>query len=274
MNSKKWMLLAVLSFCILAISVKEISSSISSFEIIFFRSLIGLLILILFFYRSFPKTSFKTIKKHLFRNVFHLLGQYGWIVGITYLSLSEVTAIEFTVPIWVIIIAAIFLDERITKIKIISIVLGFIGVLIILKPGIELITLNSIIVLASAISYAITHVFTKKIVKSSSALEVVIIMCLIQMPISFFIALPEWHFPLRSDYFWLSLVGISALVAHFSLAKAFQKNNISDLIVIDYLRLPILVLVGILFYNEEFSYALVLGGTLIISGNYLNNKRT
>lgn len=191
-----------------------------------------------------------------------------------YLSISEVTAIEFTVPIWVIIIAALFLGERITKTRIVSVLLGIIGVGFILKPGVEIITLNSIIVLVSAISYSITHVLTKKIVKSSSALEIVFIMCLIQTPVSFIFALPEWNPPILFDYWWLSLVAISALAAHFSMARAFQNDKISDLIVIDYIRLPILVLVGIIFYSEPFSYSILIGGTLIVGGTYLNKIST
>ena len=195
MNSKKWMLLAVFSFCILAISVKEISSDITSAQIIFFRSLIGLTILSSLFYKKLPTLKLSAIKKHLFRNTFHLLGQYGWIIGIIYLSISEVTAIEFTVPIWVIIIAGLFLGERITKTKIVAVLLGLIGVLFILKPGLEVITMNSIIVLGSAISYSITNILTKKISKTSSAMEIIFIMCLIQTPVSFIFALPKWSPP-------------------------------------------------------------------------------
>lgn len=272
MSSKKWMLLAVISFCVLAISVKEIDSNMTSVQIIFFRSLIGLIILKVLFNRKLPAITLPTFKKHLLRNIFHLAGQYGWIVGIIYLSLSEVTAIEFTVPIWVVIIAALFLNERITKRKIISITLALIGVLFILKPGIEIISLNSIVVLLSAISYSITHVLTKKIVSSSSALELVFVMCLLQTPISFLLALPEWEYPKYSDYIWLLLIGISAISAHFSMARAFKNGNISDLIILDYLRLPVLILIGILCYNDPFSFSLIIGASLIILGNYLNSK--
>jgi drug/metabolite transporter (DMT)-like permease len=274
MNSKKWMLLAVLSFSILAISVKELSSGLGAIQIVFYRSLIGLLIVVALFKRSLPKLTLKILKKHFYRNLSHLVGQYGWIIGIIYLSLSEVTAIEFTAPVWVIIIASIFLKEKITRIKVISIILCLLGVFVILKPGSDVFTVNSLIVLASAISYSITHVLTKTIVQSSSPLELIFIMCLTQTPISFFFAISDWETPLFYDYFWLILIGISALAAHFSLAKAFKENKISDLIVLDYLRLPILSLAGILIYNESFSLSLLLGGSIILIGNYLNANFT
>ncbi|MFT5859685.1 MAG: drug/metabolite transporter (DMT)-like permease, partial [Flavobacteriaceae bacterium] len=243
-------------------------------QIVFYRSLIGLLIVVALFKRSLPKLTLKILKKHFYRNLSHLVGQYGWIIGIIYLSLSEVTAIEFTAPVWVIIIASIFLKEKITRIKVISIILCLLGVFVILKPGSDVFTVNSLIVLASAISYSITHVLTKTIVQSSSPLELIFIMCLTQTPISFFFAISDWETPLFYDYFWLILIGISALAAHFSLAKAFKENKISDLIVLDYLRLPILSLAGILIYNESFSLSLLLGGSIILIGNYLNANFT
>jgi len=273
MNSKLWMLLSVFAFCFVAIGVKQISTNISPFQIIFFRALVGLTILVIILAKKTIIGSISNIKQHLFRNFFHLIAQYGWIVGIVYLSLAEVTAIEFTTPIWILILAPFFLKEKITTKKMISIGLGFIGVLIIIKPGIEIINYNSIVVLLSAIYFAIAHTATKKIVKTNSATDVVVIMCLTQLPISFACTYSNWNWPSYSDYFWLILIGISGITAHFSMAKALRKEDISNLISLDYLRLPILVLAGILFYNEEFDISLIIGGSLIFIGNYINQKK-
>ena len=274
MNSKLWMLLSVFTFCVVAIGVKQINTDVSPFQIIFFRALIGLITLLILLPRKTIIGSLSNIKQHLFRNLFHLIAQYGWVLGIVYLSLAEVTAIEFTTPIWILILASLFLKEKITTQKVISIVLGFIGVLIIMKPGIELINYNSIIVLLSAIFFAIAHTATKKIVKTNSASDVVIIMCLTQLPISFACTYVNWNWPNYSDYFWLILIGLSGIGAHFSLAKALKKENISSLISLDYLRLPILILAGILFYNEAFDTTIIIGGTLIFLGNYINQKKS
>ncbi|PHS04070.1 MAG: EamA family transporter [Kordia sp.] len=274
MNSKLWMLLSVLTFCIVAIGVKQINTDVSPFQIIFFRALIGSITLLILLPKKTIIGSLSNIKQHLFRNLFHLIAQYGWVLGIVYLSLAEVTAIEFTTPIWILILASLFIKEKITTKKVISIVLGFIGVLIIMKPGIELINYNSIIVLLSAICFAIAHTATKKIVKTNSASDVVIIMCLTQLPISFACTYANWNWPNYSDYFWLILIGLSGIGAHFSLAKALKKEDISSLISLDYLRLPILILAGILFYNEAFDTTIIIGGTLIFIGNYINQKKS
>ena len=273
MSSKTWMLLSVIAFCSVAIGVKQVNTNISPFQIIFFRALIGLITLLILLQKKTIIGSVSNIKQHLFRNLFHLIAQYGWVVGIVYLSLAEVTAIEFTTPIWIVILASIFLKEKITSKKTISILLGFIGILIIMKPGVEIISYNSIVVLLSAICFAIAHTATKKIVQSNSASDLVFIMCLTQLPISFACAYSNWNWPNYSDFFWLLLVGLSGIAAHFSMAKALKKEDISSLIPLDYLRLPIIILAGITFYNESFDVSIIIGGTLIFLGNYINQKK-
>ena len=273
MNSKIWMLLSVFAFCFVAIGVKQVNTSISPFQIIFFRALVGLITLLTLLPKKTIIGSISNIKQHLFRNAFHMIAQYGWVVGIVYLSLAEVTAIEFTTPIWIVILASIFLKEKITSKKTISILLGFIGILIIMKPGIEIISYNSIVVLISAICFAIAHTATKKIVQSNSATDVVLIMCLTQLPISFAFAYSNWNWPSYHDYFWMLLIGLSGLAAHFSMAKALKKEDISNLIPLDYLRLPILIFIGILLYDESFDVSIIIGGTLIFLGNYINQKK-
>jgi len=274
MNSKLWMLLSVFSFCAVAISVKQINTNISPFQIIFFRALIGLITLLIVLPKKTIIGSLSNLKQHLLRNIFHFIAQYGWVVGIVYLSLAEVTAIEFTTPIWILILAYFFLKEKITAKKIISILLGFTGILIIMKPGIQIISYNSIVVLLSAVCFAIAHTATKKIVQTNSASDVVIIMCLTQLPISFACAYTNWNWPNFSDYFWLILIGLSGIGAHFSLAKALKEEDISSLITLDYLRLPILILAGILFFNQPFDITIIIGGTLIFIGNYINQKKS
>jgi drug/metabolite transporter (DMT)-like permease len=274
MNSKLWMLLSVFAFCFVAIGVKQVNTNINPFQIIFFRAFIGLISLMIILPKTIIVGSFSNIKQHLFRNVFHLVAQYGWVVGIVYLSLAEVTVIEFTTPIWILVLASIFLKEKITTKKSISIVLGFIGILIIMKPSIEVINYNSIIVLFSAICFAITHTVTKKIVKTDSASDVVFIMCLTQLPISFACAYSNWNWPNSTDYFWLILIGLSGICAHFSMAKAMKQVDISSLIPLDYFRLPILILAGLFLYNETFDTTIIIGGALIFLGNYINQKKS
>lgn len=153
-----------------------------------------------------------------------------------------------------------------------SFILGFIGVLLIIRPGFGVLNINSIIVLLSAISYAIAHASTKKLTRKYKPLDIVFMMCLIQIPVSFGLTITEINLPDIRDFSFLLIVGISAITAHFTMAKALTDDDISSIISIDYFRLPILILLGILLYNEDFNAAYLTGGTLIFIGNWINIK--
>lgn len=268
-----WMIIAVIAFCLMAIGIRELDDKIDSVQIIFYRSFIGLIALGVLFRNKINLPNWSMIKNHMFRNIFHILGQYGWIVGILHLSLAEVTAIEFSVPIWILIIAALFLKEKLTTSKIISMLLGFGGVLVIIKPGIEMINTSSTLVLLSAISYAIAHISTKQLTKTYNPLDIVFMMCIIQAPISFCLAIPTLIPPTFKDISLLIIISLSALSAHFAMSKAMKQADISAIISIDYLRLPILIIIGILFYKETFEPIYLIGGMLIILGNWVNLKK-
>lgn len=274
MTSKRWMLIAVLCFCIMAIAIKEMSPTVSSFQIIFFRAILGLIFLLTFFKNKLSKPTFLMIKEHSFRNVFHIIGQYGWIVGILYLPLAEVTAIEFSVPIWVLIIASIILKEKLTVYKVLSILLGFGGVLVMIDVDISQVSLYSLIVLLSAMSYAITHTATKKLTATYTSLDIVFMMCLIQVPISFCLALYDWSVPTLLDVCLLVLVGLSAITAHFSMSNAMKVDDVGSVISLDYFRLPILVAIGVLYYQENFKYVYLIGVILILFGNWIGKKES
>lgn len=119
------------------------------------------------------------------------------------MPLAEVFALEFTVPIWMLILAAIALGEKITARKVVSILLGSLGVVVILQPGITIINAASFIVLGSAICYAISHTTTKSLSSSESALSILFYMCLIQLPIGLFLSISSWVQPAGLQWGWL-----------------------------------------------------------------------
>ena len=267
-----WMAGALLSFCVMAIGARELWGSIDTFQILFFRSVIGVLVIALIIYKSGNSSLFSTarIRLHTARNVFHFAGQYGWFVGLGLLPLAEVFALEFTVPIWTLIIAAIFLKESITPRKTLAVILGAVGVYVILKPGSEAISPASTIVLLAALCFAAAYVFTKSLSNTEHPLTVVFYMCLIQLPIGMFLSLSNWVFPYPLQWAWLCAVGLTALSAHYCVTSAMKISEASIVVTLDFLRLPLIAVVGIVFYNEAFDLALVLGAGLMLFGNLIN----
>ncbi len=261
-----------MSFCLMALGARELSGEIPVFQTLFFRSTIGLILISLLILLLDKKQVFRSerVALHIFRNMFHFFGQYGWFVGIGLLPLAEVFALEFTVPIWTAIIAALFLREKITPRKAVSITLGVLGVVVIVRPGVEIVDAASLIVLGAAICYAVSYTATKSLSSSESPLTILFYMCLVQLPVSLFLSLSVWTWPAGIQWLWLVVIGVTALSAHFCLVKAMRHAEVTAVITLDFLRLPLIAVLGVLLYNEEFEFYLLIGGVLMLLGNWIN----
>ncbi|MDD1781842.1 DMT family transporter [Enterovibrio sp. ZSDZ35] len=266
------MSVALASFCLMAVAAKELSNEVDTFQVLFFRSFIGLIVITSILLASRNASLFTTqrIKLHGMRNSVHFLGQMAWFIGIGLLPLAEVFALEFTVPLWTALIAALFLKERLTVKKLLSIAFGFAGVLVIVQPGMKAIDAASLIVLASAIGYAIAHTCTKSLSSTEHPLTILFYMSLIQLPIGFALAMLNWKTPEGIQWFWLATVALTSLTAHFSIAKAMQNAEATVVVTMDFLRLPLIAVVGVLFYAEPFEVALLAGAALMLFGNLIN----
>ena len=193
-------------------------------------------------------------------------------MGIGILPLAEVFALEFTVPIWTLIIAAIFLGEAITTTKSISVFLGLAGVLVIVQPVYAIMHSASLIVLAAAICYAISHTATKSLSSSESAISILFYMCLIQLPIGLLLSLANWSWPIGEQWLWLIVIGFTALSAHYCMTKAMNYAEVTTVVTMDFFRLPLIALVGMFFYAEQFEMSLIVGGGLMLIGNLIRVK--
>jgi drug/metabolite transporter (DMT)-like permease len=278
MKSAIWMSGALFSFSLMAIAVKELGQGFSLFEMLFFRSVIGLLILTAIIYsleRNKPsekKSAFNThqLKKHIFRNAMHFGGQWCWMFGILYLPLAQVFALEFTTPMWTLLIACLFFGERLNWQKTLAVFCGLIGVVLITQPSSELFNPVSVIVLMCGIFYGISLNVTKTMVVSESPLTILFYMSLVQLPIGFIGMLSDFIVPSAMQAVWVISIALTALVAHFCISKAMMFGEVSKVMTIDFVRLPVIIVVGALIYNESLDGWLLLGGIIIFIGNAIN----
>ena len=267
------MILAIGSFSLIAVSAKELSDNLGTAQILFFRSLFGLLIILaVVAVRGGSHLKTRNLKKHVHRNLAHFLGQFGWIYGIAFIPLAEVFALEFTVPVWTAIAAAILLGEPVTRARLLTIILGLVGVVIILRPTEQVVHPAALVVLASAVAFGFSHTLTRAIVTQDSALAVVFYMCLIQFPIALVLSLPNWVMPVGGMWPWLVVIALAAMSAHYSLSRALSHADAMVVIPMDFLRLPFIMLVGWYFYNEALDGFLLLGAAIMLIGNYTNLK--
>nr|WP_086939932.1 DMT family transporter [Thaumasiovibrio occultus] len=263
------MLGALSSFSLMAVGARELSGEIVTSQVMVFRSLIGLVVITAIMLLTGNRHAFATkrVPLHGARNLFHFAGQYGWLVGISVLPLAEVFALEFTVPLWTALIAWLFLGERLTKRKLSAIVLGLIGVLVIVKPGMEVFNLYSLVVLGAAFCYAISHSATKSLAATENPLTVLFYMCAVQLPVAVLLTLGEWIMPSAAQWGWLAIVGGTALTAHFCMTKAMQSAEVSLVVIMDFMRLPAIGIVGMLLYGETIELSLFVGALIMLLGN-------
>jgi len=266
---------ALVSFCLMAVGARELAGGIGTFQILLIRSVVGLMVVTLLLVRSRRFALFQTqrLKLHLGRNVFHFFGQYGWFLGIGLLPLAQVFALEFTTPLWTLVVASLFLRESFTTRKVVAIALGFAGVYLILNPGRDIVSPAALYVIGAAVCYAVAHVSTKALSTTDDALTILFYMCAVQLPLGLLFSWGHWVVPAAMQWVWLVLIGVTALTAHFCITHAMKLADASVVVTLDFLRLPLIAGVGVAFYSEAFQPMLLIGALLMLAGNLLNVYR-
>ena len=259
----------LLSFTLMAVAVREISGEIHSFQMMLFRSISSLVILTPFIV-TMGTAIWRTdsLKLQFGRNTVHFAAQLGWITGIALLPLAEVFAIEFTAPIWSTVLAVLFLGESLNRGRIVAVILGFLGILVILRPGIAVIDDGAFAVLAAAVGFAMTITFTKYMTRTDRVITILVYMSVIQLPMGLALSAFVWITPDGLQLFWLFIVGATGLSAHFCTAKALSIADQTIVVPMDFMRLPLIVAVGFLLYSEAVEIAVLIGALMIFAGNY------
>lgn len=269
-----WMVGALLSFALMAISVRELLRTVQTFEILFFRSAVSLAIMI----AILPRYGGRVLVTprfglHLVRNLLHFAGQCAWVFAIGALPLATVFAIEFTMPVWTAVFATFILNERLNHGRIVMLAAGLAGILVILRPGLQHVPPAALVMLAGSLAYAGTMIATKRLAGHETVFAVLFYMAAIQLPLALVLAIPAWVAPGLDELPWLVAVGVTGLSAHMCLTRAFQIADATLVAPFDFLRLPLIAVVGMLFYDEPLQLAVFLGAAIIFAGTYYSIRR-
>lgn len=265
-----WMTGTLLSFSLMAISVRQLGGVLNLFEILMVRSIGGLSVLLIVMATQPHLLRLLAIRKpltHLVRNGTHFLASLGWSHAVIVLPLATVFAIEFMMPVWAGALAVLLLGERLTMSRAGSIVLGFVGVLIILRPGIEAFQPAALAVLAASFGYAVSNIATKRLVPVQATIAILFWMNVMQAGMALFGT--DLMFPLRlTGAQWIPCLGIAigGTAAHYCLTNALRVGDAIVVIPLDFLRIPLIALVGFLVYAERIDLAVFLGAGVIVAG--------
>jgi drug/metabolite transporter (DMT)-like permease len=269
-----WMSCAVLSFSFMAVAARELLRHMGAFEILFLRTLVTMLLVAAVLARSGTATlRTRLFRFHLARALMHLGGQYCWIYAIGALTLATVFAIEFTMPVWVALLATLFLGERMNRGRVVMLALGLAGIAIILRPGAGGLHPAALVMVLGSIFYAGNMVMTKRISASDSPLAVLFWMSLTQLPLTLVTALPQWVTPRPVDFIWAVVIGSGSFIAHYSMTRAMKLGDATLVVPIDFLRLPLIAVIGAIFYGEPLEAATFAGAAVIFAGTYYSLSR-
>ena len=254
----------------MTVAGRELAHDISVFEIMMLRSLVATVILtpIVLLNGGFSGR-LSQLRLHLGRNVIHYGGQYLWFSALLLIPLAEVIAIEFTMPLWIAILATAFLAERMYGFKIAALLIGFAGVLLIVKPGGEA-GWGHPVALGAALLFAASVTLTKYITRRDSALTVIFLMFAIQTVIGAIPAWATWTWPQPHSYLPIAVVALAGTGSHYCLSKAISLADATIVMPMDFLRLPLTALLGYLIYSEAIDAWSVTGALLILAANTLN----
>jgi len=266
-----WMVGALLSFSVMAVSIRELSrAGLSIFEILAIRSGVALFVLLTLLavrkdlrVHALPRR----MGLNLFRNTVHYASQYSWALSLTMLPLATVFALEFTMPAWTAILAVWFLHERMTPSRLGVVILGLIGVLVILRPGIAGFNPAAILVLLAAFGYAITMITTKQLTKTETTFGIVFWMAVIQLPLSLIGSDPTVFLRFEPRHILPAIgVGVAGLTSHYCLSNAFRSGDATLVVPLDFMRIPLIAVVGWALYGERLDVFVLLGAMIIVSG--------
>lgn len=269
-----WMMGAVGAFTLMAVAGREVKLELDTFEILAYRSAIGIAIIgaILTLRGRWNSIDMRRPGLHLVRNLVHFAAQNLWFYAIFTIPLAQVFALEFTAPIWVLILSPLFLGERLTRPRIIAALLGFAGTLLVAQPGATPISAGLLAAAACAVGFGLTYIITKKLTATASTICILWWMVVLQTLFGFISAGIDGQIALPSPASlpWVAILGFTGLMAHFCIANALRLAPATLVMPFDFLRLPVIALVGMVLYAEPIGLLVILGGALILGGNYLN----
>ena len=269
-----WMTGSIASFSSMAVAGREVAGSLDTFEIMMYRSFVGAVIVCALAGATGAWRSIQTvrIRTHLFRNLAHFTGQNLWFYAVTVIPLAQVFALEFTSPIWVIVLSPLVLGERLTLVRAFAAIMGFVGILIVARPDMAGLNTGVITAASSAIFFALTIMLTKRLTRNEGITSILFWLTVMQLVMGIIMAGWDGDIALPDSRTgpWVLLIGCAGLLAHFCLTNALAIAPATVVVPIDFIRLPTIAVIGMLVYGEAIDVWVFVGATVIFAGNYLN----
>jgi len=269
-----WMSVSALSFGILMGMVRHLGQDLHIFVISFWRFVLGLI----FFAPWFLRVGLAGLKSeryglHAIRAAFLIAASVSIMMAIMLMPLDEATALSFTTPLFTTLGAILFLREKAGLRRWLALIIGFVGMLIILRPGVEMFDYAALLILISAITFSGVVLCGKVLVRYDSPSSLVFFLALFAVPLSLGPALFYWQTPTLEHFGWLALIAFFSNTNMYGIAKSLQNGDASATQPYDFLRLPVMAGIGWLAFGEASDVFTWLGAGVIFASTVFITRR-
>ncbi|PJK30030.1 RNA polymerase subunit sigma-54 [Minwuia thermotolerans] len=240
------------------------------FEIAFFRNLFGIVALTPIFIR-YGLEPFRTtkIKLHFARGAVNAVAMLLFFYGITTgIALGLVQSLSFTAPLFTSLLAVLFLGEKMRAHRWTALAIGFLGTLVILRPGMSAIEPGAVYILLAAMMWGVAMTIIKRLTDTDSAITVSLYMVLMLTPISGIAAAFVWTWPTAEQFIWLAAIGVIGTFSQMAFAQAFRLADATAVLPFDFSKLFWSALLGWFFFAQVLDLWVWIGSVMIFAGGF------
>jgi drug/metabolite transporter (DMT)-like permease len=269
------MMSAALSFTVMTTLIRHVATDIHPFEIAFFRTLVNLLVMLPYVMRTGPAVVFSVGGQRLYalRGVIGLVFLMSYFSGAAMIPVASSQALIFTSPLFAAVLAVLLLGEHIRGRRVVALVAGFAGAMIILRPGIAALSIGAGLVLIGALANGASNVIVKHKTRTDAPDTVVFFLVLYVTPMILVPALFVWVWPTVEQLLWMIAIGIAATLNQMFLSRAFAAADATAVLPFDFARLPFAALIGFLVFTELPDLWIWTGGAVIFTASiYLAHR--
>ena len=268
MRAALLMLGSTLFFGLMTVAIKLAAQSLHTFEIAFFRNFFGLVAALPLLVRHGPdllRTA--QLPRYVFRCAIGMMSMLAGFWAIGHLPLAQAVALSYSTPIFVTIAAVVFLHEQVRARRRAAVALGFVGVVIIVRPDSDSFSAGTLVALAAAVLSGIVSIQIKQLSKVDPADRIVFITTLLWVPMSLLPALTVWEWPRGIVWVWVIAAGFLGTSGHMLWTRALKLGDVSALTPISFMQLPLVAIAGWLLFQEPLDRWTALGAAVIFAAN-------
>ncbi len=264
-----WMVLASVFWSAMYLIVRGYLGGFTAFEILFMRNVVTVALMApLIFHSGLGALATRRLPMHCLRALFAYAAMLGIYYGIAHAVLADVVSLSFTQPLFIVVLAALLLGERVAPRRWVATLVGFSGILVIVRPGFAEVSLATLVVLGSAALYGASNICIKSLMRTDTPTQSVFYGNALMLPLSLAPALLTWTRPGWDDLFWMTGVGVSGALGVYCVSQAYSAADASAVVPYEFLRLPITAAGAWLLFGEVAGMWTWAGALVIFCGAY------